>query len=148
MKALTLTQPWATLVAIGAKRVETRGWSTSYRGPLAIHAAKGFPTWAREFFDQPPFFSLVLRQAGYKSWKDLPRGVVLCTTELIAVLPTVYTVAQALARPRPFELTDQERAFGNYLPGRYAFYLGPVTRLATPVPARGALSLWDWDGAA
>ena len=49
MKALTLTQPWATLVAIGAKRIETRSWRTSYRGPLAIHAAKGFPKWAREF---------------------------------------------------------------------------------------------------
>ena len=43
MKALTLTQPWASLVAIGAKRIETRSWSTPYRGLLAIHAAKGFP---------------------------------------------------------------------------------------------------------
>jgi hypothetical protein len=43
MKALTLTQPWATLVAIGAKTIETRSWPTSYRGPLAIHAAKGYP---------------------------------------------------------------------------------------------------------
>lgn len=41
MKAITLTQPWATLVAIGAKRIETRSWATRYRGPLAIHAAKG-----------------------------------------------------------------------------------------------------------
>jgi activating signal cointegrator 1 len=48
MKAITLTQPWATLVAIGAKRIETRSWPTNYRGPLAIHAAKGFPKWAKE----------------------------------------------------------------------------------------------------
>ena len=34
MKALTLTQPWATLAAIREKRLETRGWRTSYRGPL------------------------------------------------------------------------------------------------------------------
>ena len=39
VKVLTLTQPWATLVAIGAKKIETRSWSASYRGPLAIHAA-------------------------------------------------------------------------------------------------------------
>ena len=42
MKALTLTQPWATLIAVGAKRIETRSWGTSYRGRIAIHAAKGF----------------------------------------------------------------------------------------------------------
>lgn len=39
MKALSLRQPWASLVALGVKTVETRSWSTSYRGPLAIHAA-------------------------------------------------------------------------------------------------------------
>lgn len=43
MKALTLWQPWASLVALGAKRIETRSWSTTYRGPLAIHAAARKP---------------------------------------------------------------------------------------------------------
>jgi activating signal cointegrator 1 len=41
MKALTLLQPWASLVAAGLKTIETRSWSTRYRGPLAIHASKG-----------------------------------------------------------------------------------------------------------
>lgn len=40
MKALTVTEPWATLIAIGAKRIETRSWPTDYRGPVAIHASK------------------------------------------------------------------------------------------------------------
>lgn len=39
MKALTLWQPWASLIAAGHKRIETRAWATRYRGPLAIHAA-------------------------------------------------------------------------------------------------------------
>lgn len=43
MKGLSLWQPWATLVGVGLKRVETRSWATSYRGPLAIHAAKRRP---------------------------------------------------------------------------------------------------------
>jgi hypothetical protein len=37
-KVLTLHQPWATLVALGVKTIETRSWSTNYRGPLLIHA--------------------------------------------------------------------------------------------------------------
>lgn len=40
MKAISLWQPWATLIATGAKQIETRSWATSYRGPIAIHAAK------------------------------------------------------------------------------------------------------------
>lgn len=38
MKALTIRQPWASLIAHGVKTIETRSWSTKYRGPLAIHA--------------------------------------------------------------------------------------------------------------
>ncbi len=41
MRGLTLTQPWASLVALGAKTLETRSWKTNYRGLLAIHAAQG-----------------------------------------------------------------------------------------------------------
>ena len=39
MKALTIWQPWASLIAGGAKQYETRSWATQYRGPIAIHAA-------------------------------------------------------------------------------------------------------------
>jgi hypothetical protein len=40
MKALTLYQPWASLIQLNIKTIETRSWATKYRGPLAIHAAK------------------------------------------------------------------------------------------------------------
>lgn len=43
MKVLTLHQPWASLVALGVKSIETRSWPTQYRGPLAIHAAAKVP---------------------------------------------------------------------------------------------------------
>lgn len=43
MKAITLHQPWASLVVVGAKTVETRSWATSYRGPLVVHAGKRPP---------------------------------------------------------------------------------------------------------
>ncbi len=49
MKALTLWQPWASLIAIGAKSIETRSWATPYRGRLAIHAAARKPeVWMME----------------------------------------------------------------------------------------------------
>ena len=40
MKCITVRQPWADLIASGAKRVENRTWRTHHRGPLLIHAAK------------------------------------------------------------------------------------------------------------
>lgn len=47
LRGLTLTQPWASAIALGYKRVETRSFRVSYRGPIAIHAAKRFPRAAR-----------------------------------------------------------------------------------------------------
>ena len=40
MKAILIRQPWAWLIVQGYKDVETRTWSTKYRGPILIHAAK------------------------------------------------------------------------------------------------------------
>lgn len=39
MRALSVRQPWAALIAWGEKTVEVRSWSTRYRGPLLIHAS-------------------------------------------------------------------------------------------------------------
>jgi hypothetical protein len=65
MKTLTLTQPWATLVSLGAKTFETRSWKTDYSGPLAIHAAKGFPGWAKDLCSiDDEYFYKALRPAG------------------------------------------------------------------------------------
>jgi len=41
MKAISLLQPWATLVVTGVKTIETRSWGTKYRGPILIHASQG-----------------------------------------------------------------------------------------------------------
>lgn len=41
MRALTVKAPWAWAILHAGKDVENRSWSTSYRGPLAIHAAVG-----------------------------------------------------------------------------------------------------------
>jgi hypothetical protein len=40
MKALSIQQPWAGLVAAGLKDIENRTWSTRYRGPVLVHAGK------------------------------------------------------------------------------------------------------------
>src|SRR5258708_38990702 len=73
---LTLTQPWATLMAVGAKKVETRSWPIRFRGWFAIHAAKGFPADCQQLcFAQP--FAGGLEAAKYRGPADLPLGTVL-----------------------------------------------------------------------
>ena len=137
MKALTLTQPWATLVAIGAKRIETRSWRTSYRGPLAIHAAKGFPKYARAFTLEPDCYECA--PMGKPTYAAYPLGCVLAVCRLVACTLTSQAFEELLS--------DRERALGNYAPGRFAWIIEDVKQLPEPIPAKGALQLWNWDEA-
>lgn len=45
MICLTVWQPWASAIIYGAKDRENRGWPTSHRGELAIHAAASKVDW-------------------------------------------------------------------------------------------------------
>ncbi len=145
MKALTLTQPWATLIAIGAKRIETRSWGTDYHGQLAIHAAKGLgPVGGKRGLQEqcgtPPFDYEILRWRLETKQTDLPLGAIVA----VAVLDRVRRIdlklrAEILAQTA----TPNEIEFGNYESGRYAWFLESVVPLAEPIPCKGALSLWD-----
>lgn len=132
MKALTLTQPWASLVALGHKQVETRSWRTFYRGPLAIHAAKGFPPAALVFAEEERAIGRIPAR--------LPRGAIVCIIDLVDCQPTESLVGD----PR---LSGLERHLGDYTPGRWAWLFDPTSLrfLKTPIQARGALGLWEWD---
>ena len=154
MKALTLYQPWATLVAIGAKRIETRSWKTNYRGPLAIHAGKNIsqlPICCTE-----PFLT-TLKLAGYLwangDWTSpLPKGAILATCELVYIkkidqFDWISNQQAWLINSTYWEASEQEHAFGNYSIGRYMWFLDKVKTLEGPIPAKGAMGLWEWNGA-
>ena len=133
MKAITLWQPWATLVAIGAKTIETRSWGTSYRGPLAIHA--GVATSQLYLAAEFPFVDY-LRQYGYTSLQ-FPLGCVVATCTLQDVRRILHH--WTLCVPA------EQRPLGNFTLGRYAWYLTNIKPVDPPVPARGRQGFWDWE---
>lgn len=138
MRALTLTQPWATLVATGEKTIETRSWQTEHRGVIAIHAAKGMTEEDKAVCRVHPF-STALRKHGVTAISQLPRGAVIATARLTACVKLSGHVA---AEPPE---DSWERAFGDYSRGRYIWTLINVVALPTPIPAQGMLGLWEWD---
>lgn len=129
MKALSLTQPWATAIVLGLKHWETRSWPTGYRGEVCIHASKGFPRWAKDFAEE-----MGLDVA------SLPLGRIVCVAHLAECRQTA-TLAPTL--------TYEETQWGDYAPGRYAFKFENVRVLPEPVLACGKLGFWavGWDEA-
>lgn len=141
MKALTIKQPWATLIALGEKKFETRSWQTKYRGPLAIHAGKTIDKEACEDY----WIKETLAKHGIKSWEELPTGVVIATTELIECHKIGLGVGKVFTTTETGPVIDGlEYEFGFYEEGRYAWELSNLNVLLEPMSAKGQLSLWEW----
>ena len=133
LKAITLYEPYASLMAIGAKRNETRGCRTSHRGDIAIHAAKadhGTPETLVPLILQ----AIESRRDQLQGWRPDPvyLGCIIAVVNLYDVQPAerVYPTSSA-----------EELAFGNYLCGRWIYLTHTVRRLAKPVPCRGSQAI-------
>lgn len=162
MKALTLWQPWAQLIAILAKLYETRSWATNYRGPIAIHAAKRDPhdiMCCLPTNVQQAMFDSLYAAFGIKSGalNKLTTGAVIATAELVGCHKIVRTGVgdrgpwtEVLLPGRGNILTiplqGNELLFGDWTPGRYAWELANVKLLDEPIPAKGKQGLWNWEG--
>lgn len=129
MKAITLWQPWATLIALGVKQYETRSWATPYRGRIAIHAAKKWDAETLMDFTVPEVWR-VMQQHRIRDY-DLPLGAIICIGDLTGCVPTALV-------PR------NEQRFGNFTPGRFAWKIEHVRVLLNPIAISGKQGLWDW----
>lgn len=163
MKAFTVKQPYAELLAIGAKHYETRSKPTKYRGPIVIHA--GVDKGSRK--DQGKkngVYTFRAFQREYAQWaylridgeQNFAANVVTAmygTTEGMSYANASYfefgsIIAYAdIVGCYPVEdiknLTNEERLFGNWEAGRYAWEIAHVVRLPSPIPCKGQLGLWN-----
>lgn len=144
MRAVTLYQPYAQLIAWGEKRVETRGWKANHRGLLAIHAGAD-----RRYSEQALQVPEIMRAFVDRSVRPdhLPYGAVVAVARVIDCVPAedVYTALlragfQECIQPE-FSMRN-ERAMGDLSPGRFGWILDDVQVLHDPVPASGRQMLW------
>lgn len=137
MKAITLWQPWASLLAYGAKQYETRSWATNYRGPLAIHAAKTFPKEELELCFIEPFKSSLNQNGITDPMRELPRGAVIAIATLADCIRVTEPFVQSL-------IGTKEYSYGDYEVGKFAWVLSNIQHIK-PIAAIGRQRLWNWE---
>jgi len=145
MRALTLFDPWATLVVLGEKHYESRSWGTSHRGLLAIHVSKTLPKVAQQCFGVEPFMSALLEHFPGEGSVPLYPGCIIGTVEVMECEQTIFGgVSENDSDRRGYRvrLSSNELAFGDFSDGRYAWKLTNPRRLATPIPCAGHQRLW------
>lgn len=134
MLALSIRQPWASLILKAGKDVENRTWSTRHRGRILVHAAKGM---TRAEHEDAILFAVgairrdprnagapnktTLRELGFE-FDALPRGGFIGTVEIVDCV-------QASASP--------------WFVGTHGFLLRDPKPLDTFVPFKGQLGFFE-----
>ena len=149
MKALTLHQPWASLIALGPKTVETRSWSAPawvIGARIAIHAGKHRVRISNEF--DPAMYHAMVQIHGPDWQNHLPLGAVVATAKLAGCF---RVVGWNEGRQLKLEGTGAggeniiPDPFGDFLPGRWLWVLEEIERLDPAIPAKGNRMLWNWE---
>lgn len=143
-RAISLHQPWASLVALGIKKYETRSWSTEYRGKLLICSTKErykpdtdlidkiFDLAEVEYFDRR---RLDFLGKNTKYIEYIPLGRVVCVVDLV----DCFRIGSQLIA------TELEQLCGNWKDGGFAWKLDNFRALPRPIPIRGKQGLWTPD---
>jgi hypothetical protein len=155
-------QPYASLVAVGEKKIETRIWETKYRGLLAIHAMRKWDADLWRTSRSGPVADALRRHELFagppvESHGNLTFGAVLCYVDLLDCVRVIRTrdgvrlgtphLSSGNNKTEAYDdlLTEDELGLSVYQPGRYAWIMKLIRRFDVPIAAAGARRLWDWN---
>lgn len=133
MKVLSLLQPWASLVVMGVKTIETRSWTTNYRGPLLIHAGLRK---AGNYINNIPIIYT-------NTFGKLPYGAILGIVQLekIILLKDFDITSEQINK-----MSLEDDTFGNHDDkNRYGWVLKEAIQFDEPITTRGSLRLWEFE---
>lgn len=135
MPCLTVIQPWASLIAAGIKRVETRNWIRRdlIGSRLAIHAASRW-TAEQQAFARSSMVASMLQRAGVLR---IPLGAVVGTVRVVGFQEWMPLNWEERRRLAMLAMGDQDH-------GQYAWLLAEANTLTKPFPAAGQRGLWRW----
>lgn len=143
MKAITIRQPYASLIVYKEKEFETRSWRTQYRGPIAIHAAA-------KHDDDAKIFSIDAKII--ENYDEMPLGKIIAIAKLVDCHKIVRYGGRGLDSESPGWLdtergiyipSSKELMLGDWTPGRYAWEFSSI-KVISPIFAKGKQRLWDW----
>ncbi len=131
MKAITIKQPWASLIVHGIKDIENRTWPCpkKYIGQrVLIHASSCSWTWHRVLSYMTKPMASIFEKLGYNGeWvRNQPTGSIIGSVKIVDCVqnhPSVWAEK-----------------------GVYNWVLANPILFEKPIPAKGKLSFWDYSG--
>ena len=127
MKALTIREPYASLILHGIKKIETRTWKTNYRGEIYIHA--GISKMSKDILNNKKLMNLYDGiSPGY--------GKIICKCNLVDVVEMTSEYIKSVS--------ENELICGMFEVGNYAWILDDI-EVINPIECKGKLGIWNYD---
>lgn len=157
LRCLSLDQPYASLIAIGVKTIETRSWSTKHRGRIGIASTAKKPIEGDEIGDTGWYSEYDVDHWIINNWRQTrahpgPLGAIVATANLVDCVPMIamndisrdgchrlFVGDDCLWRTRPgggpaIDVSGQ-LPYGDFTPGRWAWLLDDVKPTTERCPA-------------
>lgn len=133
MKAITIKQPWASLIVDGIKDVENRTWNTNFRGRVLIHSASKSWIWNKVINYLTEERIVIFEKFGFNgSWlRNLPTGKIIGSVEIVNCIAKKMTG------------NDSKSIWADK--GAYHWILRSPIKFDDPIEAKGKLSFWDYE---
>lgn len=142
MKVISLLQPWATMLVMGAKRIETRSWNTKFRGDILIHASQKMDYQQKNLCYESPFADFL------ELYDELPLGKIIGKARIVDTIPSedlfIAGNTSVQVGSDVWKLNKQEYQLGDYSPRRYGWLLTDAVEFTNKLPVKGQLSIWDF----
>lgn len=138
--AISIRQPWAYAIMHLGKRVENRTWSTRYRGPIYIHAAKGMKREEYEQFAWWWFHEFTGHRTTHAipSMDSMPRGGIVARADVIDCIRSQHALPHGITREQG------DRYIVPWWQGPYGIVLAKVEPVPF-IPCKGKLSIFEID---
>lgn len=138
MLALSINQPWASLIIHAGKDIENRDWLTKVRGRVAVHASKRLDK------DEMWRAHCLFRQAGLEIPDSLQAAIQSLQDENLYgkkfAPPESYPLGAIIGT---VDIVDcVTKSDSPWFFGPHGFVLRDPIALPEPVPCKGALSFW------
>lgn len=146
MKALSIKQPWASLIAHGIKDIENRTWKTKFRGRIYIHASAkkvtvDFSTEQTAMIYGTELFPDTEHNFAHEKF---PVSAIIGEVDIIDCVINHDSIWAEKTFMYEYDEQVEEKPIGkpiyNWVLANPVLYDKPILNV------KGNLSLWDWKG--
>ncbi|MBG0512912.1 ASCH domain-containing protein [Elizabethkingia meningoseptica] len=143
MKALSIKQPFASLITLGIKPIENRTWRTNFRGRIYVHASMNLPKDHWGLLSPEQYKQAMDSFIDGKLREELHLGAIIGEVDIVDCVinhPSIWAEkSEGTFIGKTFYHKEGTKPIWNWVLANPVMYDEPILNV------KGKLSLWDFN---